>query len=197
MIHNSLYRLQRSQKTAIKSLSVIFILLSAFWFFLEFFNFKFPMEPIVVLSGGLATFFAVYWPFNPPCRDRRLKGHDYFDYTSNSGQFKIGRNDLEFTLKFTPADGQRIYIYNDPSNILSIALAQDAGKISAIKDATVFDYSNRFLCLKEGQIVCLKNKNENYACIQVVDIRHPDYGDDRHEVTFSYVINPDCGSDFS
>ena len=197
MLHNTLYRLQRGQKLTLLLLGVSFLILSAIWFWAELANCSFPMEPIVVLNGGLATLFAVYWPWKPHYADRRLKSREYFNYKSNNGKFKIGREDLEFTLEFTEAGGDNIYIYNDPPDIIAVGLAQGAGQISDIKDATSFDYSSRQVCPKEGQIVCLRNQNGNFACVQIVDVKNAERGDDRYEVVFSYLINPDGGTDFS
>ena len=161
------------------------------------------MEPLVVLTGGLATLFASYWPWKPHYTDCRLKGRVFFDYKSNNGNFTIGRKDLKFTLDFTPADGECIHVYNDPSNIKSVAIAHGAGQISDIKDVTSFDFTNRAVTPYEGQIVCLENQKGNFACVHIIDVKvkcgdkSADNRDDRDEVTVSYVINPDNGTDFS
>lgn len=197
MLHNTLYRLQRGQKQTISLLAGLFIILSIIWFVIEYIKCTFPMEPIVVLSGGFTTFFAVFWPWRPHYADRRLKSREYFDYKSNDGIFKIGRGELEFTLKFSAASADSIHFYNHPPGIVSVSIAHGAGQISDIKDVTSFDYSSETVSPKEGQIVCLKNEEGNFACVQIVDVKNADRGDNRYEVTFSYVINPDGGTDFS
>lgn len=197
MLHNTLYRLQRGQKLTLLWLGVAFLILSVIWFVVELVNFPFPLEPIVVLNGGLATLFGVYWPWRPHYADRRLRSRELFDHQSNNGVFNIGRDDLEFTLKFTKSNGDSVYMYSDPQNIIEIALAKGVGQVSDIKDVTSFDYSSRYVRPREGQVVCLKNKGDNFACVQIIDIKDYDSGDGRNEVVFSYLINPDGGTDFS
>lgn len=155
------------------------------------------MEPPVVLVGGLTTIFAIYWPFKPHYADRRLRCRNVFDYQSNNGNFKIGREKTEFTLHFSNASGSAIHCYNYASDVKNIAIAQGAGQISEIKDVTTFDYSNRLVTPNEGQIVCLENQYGNFACVHIIDIKHAGHGDNCYEVVFSYVINPDKGTDFS
>ena len=173
------------------------MLLSFVWLIAELQKWWFPMEPIVVLNGGLATLFASYWPWKPHYADRRLKLRIAFGYKSNDGNFKIGREELEFTLRFSSAGAESIHVYNDPADIKAIAIAHGAGQISDIRDVTAFDYTSRTVTPREGQIVCLENQHGNFSCVHIIDVKNADYGDDRHEVTFYYVTNPDGGTDFS
>jgi len=84
-----------------------------------------------------------------------------------------------------------------PENIRALALAEGVGQIPDIKDVSVFDYSNRSVTPIEGQIVCLENKDGNYACIHIHDIKAESHGDDVSELTFSYVISSAGSTDFS
>jgi hypothetical protein len=197
MLHNFLYRLQREQKKALLVLGLSFLVLSFVWFVAELNHWSFPMEPLVVLNGGLATLFASYWPWKPQYADRRLRCRVSLDYKSNNGTFKIGREELEFTLKFSEASGESIHVYNDPSDIKVIAIAHGAGQISDIRDASVFDFTSRTVTPNEGQIICLENQNGNFACVQIIDVKSENRGDFRNEVTVAYVINPASGTDFS
>ncbi|WP_417260614.1 hypothetical protein [Celeribacter sp.] len=120
-----------------------------------------------------------------------------FDYTSNNGDFRIGREETEFTLHFSKASDTSIHFYNYSSDVKSVAIAKGAGQISDIKDATAFDYSSRSVTPEEGQIVCLENKFGNFACVHIIDVKDARRTDNSNEVTFSYVINPDGGTDFS
>ena len=197
-MNNTLYRLQKNQYLALVLLSILFVISSVIWLLAELSNVKFPFEPIVVLIGGLTTLFAVFWPFRPTYADRRLSSKSTFDYTTNSGDFLIGREDLSFTLHFTHRDHSTIYLYNYSDDIRRITVAQDVEKISKIKDASAFHYSSEFITLSEGDIACLENISGNYACIKIIDIKSTEGNfDDKNEVTFSYVINPDNGTDFS
>lgn len=119
------------------------------------------------------------------------------DYTSNNGDFIIGLKETEFTLHFSKASDTNIHFYSDPPNVKSVAIAKSVAHISDIKDVTTFDYSNRFVTPDEGQIVCLENTFGNFACVHIIDVKDADRNDSYNEVTFSYVINPDGGIDFS
>ncbi|MEL6642766.1 MAG: hypothetical protein AAFQ79_02430 [Pseudomonadota bacterium] len=155
------------------------------------------MEPPVVLTGGLATLFAVYWPFTPSYSDRRLSHRNTFDYSSNNGNFATGREKAQFTLYFSKASDTSIHLYNYSSDVERVAVARGVGQISDIKDVTVFDYTSSSITLQESQIACLENKLGNYACVHVVDVKDATREDDRDEVTLHSVTNPDGGTDFS
>lgn len=197
MFHTVLYRLERQQKIWLTKLLIIFLILSAVWFLFEYFSIDFPMEPLVVLVGGVATLFASYWPWKPNYIDNRLQGRHSIDYMSNNHKFIIGNNQLKFTLQFSKASNTSIYMYKDPADIESVALIHDAGKISDVKDVSCLDYSNRAVCPKEGELVALKNGYGNYAIVHIHDIRDADRGDNCNEVTLSFVINPEGKTDFS
>lgn len=197
MFHTTLYRLERGQKRVLALLGFTFFVLSIVWFVLEGIDASFPMEPIVVFVGGAATLFASYWPWRPNYADRRLKGRASIDYMSNNHRFEIGREELAFTLQFSKCSDNRIYIYRDPANIECLALAHGAGRIGDLRDALALDYSNRALSPTEGEIIVLRNMHGNYAAVQIHDVRDITRSDDRDEVTLTWVINPDQGTDFS
>lgn len=189
--------MEKSQKSTLKYLLVVFLIISAIWFYLELIDCKFPMEPIVVFIGGIATLFASFWPWRPTYSDRRLIGHESFNYMSNNHKFDIGKNDLLFTLQFSKASDTGIHMYSDPPNIDSIALANGCGRIADIQDAAALNYSTRSVTPEEGEVVCLKNNNGHYAAIIIHDVKDARRTDAYDEVTFSYVINPDKKTNFS
>ncbi|SLN28653.1 hypothetical protein [Pseudooctadecabacter jejudonensis] len=197
MMHNTLYRFQRRQKTALFWLAILFLVLSFAWWIVEILDWSFPLEPLVVFVGGLTTLTAIYWPFQASNVNNRLCGRTTFGYKANNGQFLIGKDEAELTLKFSNASGEAIHLYSDPANVSRIALATGAGQISDIKDVTVFDFSNRVVTPKENQIVCLQNVLGNFACIHIHDVKGESHGDSVSEVIFSYVILPDGSTDFS
>lgn len=197
MFHNTLYRFERNQKKTLNLLGFAFLMTSIFWLTSEILDLDLPLEPIVVFNGGLATLFASFWPWRASNKFKGTFGRVKFDYTSNSGDFEIGADHLQFTLRFSKRSGESIYIYRDPENIEAIALAANAGRISDIRDASCFDYSSRSLVVEEGQIVALKNQFRIHALIHIHDIMDASHGDVANEVTFSFAINPDTGTDFS
>jgi hypothetical protein len=198
MMHNTLYRLQKNQYKTLVSLSTLFIVLSFIWFIFELFDIKFPFEPVVVLMGGLTTLFAVFWPFRPNYADRRLRAREIFDYNKNDGYFTIGREDLSFELNFSARDDKSIYINTSHKRGYKITVAQGVSKISEIRNIAAFEFSSKNIVVHEGDIACIKDEFGNYACIEISDVKslHNNV-DDKDEVTFFYVINPDKGTDFS
>lgn len=205
MLHNTLYKLAKNQKNCIAicaGLLVLSTLLAVLAYFLKFQSFENTFTKIATLMGGLSTLAAVYWPFQPTYKNSRLKGRNTFDYSLNNGCFNIASDKKSFTLKFSKASGTSIYMYSDPPNIKRIALIEEAGKFSDIKDVTAADYSSGAITINEGQIIALENKYGNYALIRIDDIRDktrlkesPENTVD--EVTFSYIINPNGGINFS
>lgn len=129
--------------------------------------------------------------------DRRLKGRASVDYMSNDHKFVIGREELCFTLKFSKASDQNIYLYSDPPDIDAIALAHGSGRPNEIRDATALDYSNRAISAAESNVVIMRNQHGNYAAVTICDVKDLTRGDDRDEVTISWMINPEQGTDFS
>lgn len=197
MFHNQLYRLERSKKKALTFLAIIFLTLSIVWFIFELCSISFPMEPLVVFIGGIATLFASFWPWRPGYSGRRLKGRASCDYKSNDGNFDIGNGERKLTIRFSHASGESIHVYSDPENVSAVAVAFGAGKIDDIQDASALDYSNRVVTPKEGEIVTMRGKEGSWAAIQIHDVKSADRGDDRNEVTFSWVINPDKHTNFA
>lgn len=119
------------------------------------------------------------------------------DYMSNDHKFVIGREELCFTLKFSKASDQNIYLYSDPPDIDAIALAHGSGRPNEIRDATALDYSNRAISAAESNVVIMRNQHGNYAAVTICDVKDLTRGDDRDEVTISWMINPEQGTDFS
>lgn len=197
-MNRALYQLSKSQSKFLTAMGVLFLSLSAIWWILEFWQMNyFPMEPLVVLVGGLTTLFAVYWPFRPSYASQRMKGRHTVDFTSNDGKFFIGSNDMEFTLMWSNSDSDSIHFYNDPSNIDAIAIASGCTSFNEIKNVSNFDFTSRTRKLYEADILVLRNMHGNYALVRVDDVRAVSHGDNINEITFTYLINPKQGTNFS
>lgn len=194
---NFSYRLSRGQAVTLNILAVGFIILSIVWFAFEMLGIKFPMEPIVVAFGGLATLFASYWPWKPGYASKRKRDRVTTNYLGNNKKYAIGSGDLRFTIEWSAGGASSIHVYNDPADIDAVALAPLVTSIDEVRDCSVFDFSSRAILPKEGEVVVIRNTKGNYALLHIHDIRAQSHGDDRDEVTFSYVINPDGGRDFS
>ena len=81
------------------------------------------LEPLTILFGGIAS-LANFIKYSPNYANKRIKGRDSFNYSSNSGNFDIGEGKKKFTTKWSKASDVSIYLYNDPDNIDKIALAK-------------------------------------------------------------------------
>lgn len=201
-MHNTLYKLERGQKRVLLILGVLFLILSIVWWFFEFYNVTFPMEPIVVFFGGSATLLASYWPFKSTNKNRRLKGKNRFDYSTNGGYFSIGDSENSFILSFSERGTDSIYMMSSGrsrTNVGAIALAGDEANFKNIKDVTEFDYSSDCLTVEAGQIVALRSKETGrYALVKVLDVRCKGRnGVNSHEVLFAFEINETSSTSFA
>lgn len=195
MFHNTLYRLERNQKVSLACLATLFLVLCVVWSITDAMKASFNMEPIVVFFGGISTLLAVWWPFSPGYRDKRLKGRIVADFTCNNGRFSIGNGELTFELKFSRAGVDSLHFYND--HVESVALIPGAGAFENVADCTSANFTSRVVNLAEGQIACVKNKLGHYALVQLLSVRDTKRGDDRNEFSFRYLINPKQATNFT
>jgi hypothetical protein len=126
-----------------------------------------------------------------------LTGRVVFDYSNNNGSFNIGNGFFFFETKWSKASDITIHVYKDGRSIDSIALAKGVSEIIEIKDASIFDYSSRCRSPNEGQVVIFKNTNGIYSAVKIIDIKDDSRHDDKDEITFEYIIQPDGSSNFS
>lgn len=187
-----LYKFTVWQYRIIILLTILFIILSLIWFIYDLQR----IEPITVLLGGLATISSLIWP-KPNYGNKRDKGRDYFNYSSNDGVFIIGKSESSFDTKWTRGSDRHIHLYNDELNIEKIALAKNVYNFNEIRNPDVFDFSSRVITLEEGEIAVLINKNGFYALVKIVDIKDKTRTDDRDELTIEWIINPAKNKDFS
>ena len=130
----------------------------------------------------------------PPPRMTSLTGEAVFDYSSYNGRYVIGRGKLEFETKWSKASNRSIHIYNDPSSINGVALAQGCTSIAQVLKADSLDYTSRTRTPQCGKIVVLRNVNCFYAAVHVLEIKDDTRKDDKDELRFRYAIQAD-GSD--
>lgn len=128
---------------------------------------------------------------------KSLTGRVVFDYSNNNGSFNIGNGFFFFETKWSKASNVSIHAYKDGRSIDSIALAKGFNEIIEIKDANMFDYSSRCRSPQKGQIIIFKNKNGIYSAIKVIDIKDDSRHDEKDEIIFEYVIQPDGSPNFS
>ena len=125
------------------------------------------------------------------------KGKVTFDYSNNDGKYRIGSGAYMFETRWSKASDQRIYIYNNPPSIRTVALVKDKQAISSIDDARVYDGSSRHRTPSVGQIVLIQNVNGFFAALQVLNIKDDTRGSPFDELTFEYVIQTNRTPDFT
>lgn len=172
--------------------TITFLVLCVFWFALDCGR----LEPLVVFFGGLAALSGLVWP-KPNYGNKRLRGRDSFNYSSNNGLFTIGSGEYAFGTRWTKSSDINIYLYSDHDSIDSIALADNVMHFGEVRNAKAFDFTSRHRSIKENQIAVLKNKSGHYALVRVVDVKDSSRKDDRDELTIEWVINPNMEKDFS
>ena len=120
-----------------------------------------------------------------------------FDYSNNNGYYTIGEGYFLFETKWSSASEDSIHAYSGSGSVKTIALAKGVTNISDIEDASVFDDSSHSRSPDEGQIIILKNKNDIYAAIKIIDVKYDGRGeDDKYELTFEYVIQTNGTANF-
>ncbi len=102
-----------------------------------------------------------------------------------------------FETAWSKASDVSIYIYNDPASIEGVALAIGKNRISDVTDASAYDMTSRTRTPQKGEIVILKNRFGNFGALKINDIKDRTRSDNRDELTFDYMINPNGHVDFS
>ncbi|KAB8195491.1 TIR domain-containing protein [Nonomuraea phyllanthi] len=121
-----------------------------------------------------------------------LSGAAVFDYSNNDGKYTLGSGDMVFTLKTSNSGPGSIYVYNDPDNIVTVALAMNVRTPSEVEDASMYDASSRVRTICVGDAAILRNRNGYWAvvCIDEVHTRESS-PDGKPFVRFRYAIQPD------
>lgn len=99
-----------------------------------------------------------------------LSGEAQFNHENNNGHYKIGAGERSFTLAFSVAGSQAVYIYHDPADIQSVALARHVTEASQVGDASQYDTSSRTRLIKTGDAAIVRNKNNYWAAVFIDDI---------------------------
>ena len=120
-----------------------------------------------------------------------------FDYSNNNGRYTIGSGMYLFETHWSKASGTSIYVLNDPHSIQGVALALDVSLVTDITNASIYDMSSRHRTPQEGEFVVLKNNNDYYAVLEIVDIKDRTRSDSQDELTFKYYIQTNKSFNFS
>jgi len=120
-----------------------------------------------------------------------LKGELAFDYTNNNGHFIIGTGERAFTLNFSGSGHGSIYIYNDPADIETVALAPGVRTPEEVGDASSYDGSSRVRTIRVGDAAILRNRNDYWAAVFVDEVVTRESSPTREpSITLRYFIPP-------
>ena len=134
----------------------------------------------------------------PSPRMTSIVGEVVFDYSNCDGRYILGRGGLEFETRWSKASDTNIYVYNNTKSIHGVALGhREWMDFSQIENACSLNYTSRHRRPQIGQIVLLKNIHGFYAAVQVLDIKDDSREDDRDELKFRYVIQPNGTDSFA
>ncbi len=121
--------------------------------------------------------------------------------TSNNGRYWVGEGEMAFELSWSRCSSGSIWIYNDPESIHSLRVApENFVEIDDIVDATdtSFYLEERSSSLRVGEIAVLQNTNGYYLAVKIEQVLYRNRrGDDKDELTFSYMIAPAKSTSFS
>jgi len=126
-----------------------------------------------------------------------MTGEVSFDYSNNNGRFVFGAGDMAFETAWTRCGTGRIYAYNDPPSIRTVALVSDVKEINEITDAAAYDSSSRTRNPFVGEIVVWRNTADYYLATQIVKINVREKNSGSDTVTLKYKIAPNKSTSFT
>lgn len=118
-----------------------------------------------------------------------FEGNVSFDYSNNDGHFVIGTGERSFTIAFSTAGHGAIYVYTDPSDILTVALAPGVKSPGEVDDASAYDGSSRVRTIQVGDAAILRNQNNYWAAVFVDEVlTRQSSPKGKPKIEFRYVI---------
>lgn len=125
-------------------------------------------------------------------------GEVEFVYSQNSGHYRLGTGECQFTLKVTAQGMRTVYAYRDPQDVVRIAVINDwANRRDLLVDVSQFDTSSRTVDVGPGDAIVLNNSRGYWAVICVKDIFTRQGLNRERVITFHYVINTQRTTDFT
>ncbi len=128
-------------------------------------------------------------PIRHDYQNTALRGSGEMDFTNNNGLYVIGNGDFLFEVEWGECSHEKMRVYNDPSTIEAIALAEDK-KFKEVTSDSFYDFTDR--CReprRQKDVLILKNTKGYFAAIKIIDFKVKDRGDDRNYLKFEYLIN--------
>lgn len=133
-----------------------------------------------------------------PPKDERPLGEITFNYASYDGRFVIGANPWSFETRWSSAGFGSAHLYNDPTGIEGVAIAESVATISQVTPAVVAaaDFTARVRTPRVGQIALLRNTAGFYAAVEPLEIKYSS-SPSGNVMRLRFVIQTDRSADFS
>lgn len=149
-----------------------------------------PAECVAYISSidARSTPKTLHAESSPDYQNRALSGEVRFDYSNNNGRFTLGEGHFLFETAWSKSDNVSIVGYSDPPSISGIALAKEADRIEAVKDAAAYDYSSRTRRPQVGQVLLWRNQNGLYAATRILAVADDTRGAGHDELRFEFRI---------
>lgn len=127
-----------------------------------------------------------------------FQGDVDFVASQNSGKYKLGSGESQFTLNLDWLRNQ-VRIYRDPHDIANVAVITNArGRAELLADVSQFENSNRVVYATVGDAFILHNRNGFWALVYIDNIYTRQGALDRENlVDFRYAIQPNRTPDLS
>lgn len=127
-----------------------------------------------------------------------FSGNVEFVYSQNSGHYKLGNGDCEFTLDIGQRGMGTVYVLNDPYDIANVAVINGAQqRAELLADVSQFDTSSRHVDAGAGDAVVLHNRNGFWALVYIVNVYARQALNRELVIEFRYEIQPNRTSDLS
>lgn len=127
-----------------------------------------------------------------------FQGDVEFIYSQNSGHYKIGSGNAEFTLDVGQRGMGTVYVLRDPSDIANVAVINRVQeRTELLSDVSQFDTSSRSVEPGVGDAVVLHNRNGFWALVFIAKVYARQALNRELVIDFRYAIQPNRTPDFS
>lgn len=152
-----------------------------------------PFEDRTAVEAALAI-------RNAPSRwhDPAFHGDVEFVCSQNSGQYKLGSGNAQFTLEIDWLGHSGVRIYRDPPDIAHVAVINKVReRTELLTDVSQFDTSSRVRHANVGDAFVLHNRNGFWALVYIDKVYGRETLNREQVVEFRYSIQPNRTPDLS
>lgn len=127
-----------------------------------------------------------------------FQGDVEFAYSQNSGHYRIGSGDSQFTLDVGERGMGTVYMLRDPADIANVAVINGAQqRADLLTDVSQFDTSSRIVDAGAGDAVVLHNQRGFWALVFIARVYARQALNRELVIEFRYAIQPNRTPDFS